>query len=205
MGIILGSGFFGTSSAALSCPNQSNEYLHLNISAPQPCAICLYFTSNAGRVVADRQRDHLENLTSKIAYRRIQPVVPHRCVTKFADYHLDWSALWRNLDFLFVDKPIWKSNFLNCMAFSPPWTDWLAGGLSLGTCAACGQPETQEHLLEHCPLTLILVDWFEELLGRKWPDYRLSNTHLVWSSSLRWVSGQIQVSPGNSATLCLGR
>ena len=57
-------------------------------------------------------RENLENLTSKLAYRRIQPAVTHRCVTKFADYHLDWPALWHDLDLFFVDKRIWKTNFL---------------------------------------------------------------------------------------------
>ena len=28
------------------------------------------------------------------------------------------------------------------------------------------------------PAPLILVDWFEELLGCKWPHYRLSNAHI---------------------------
>ena len=57
-------------------------------------------------------REDLANLTSKIAYRHIQPVVTHRCVTKFTDYHLDWPALWRDLELYFVNKPIWKTNFL---------------------------------------------------------------------------------------------
>ena len=57
-------------------------------------------------------RENLENLTSKLAYRRIQPAVTHHCVTKFADYHLDWPALWHDLDLFFVDKRIWKTNFL---------------------------------------------------------------------------------------------
>ena len=57
-------------------------------------------------------RDNLEHLTNKIAYRRIQPAVTHRCITKFAAYHLDWPALWRDLELFFVDKPIWKTNFL---------------------------------------------------------------------------------------------
>ena len=123
--------------------------------------------------------DNLEHLTSKIAYRRIQPEVTHRCMTKFADYHLDWSALWCDLELYFVDKPIWKTNFLLLHGILPT-VDRLAhwGIEPRNTLCHCGQPESQEHLFEDCSLTLILVNWFEELLGRKWPDYRLSNAHI---------------------------
>ena len=119
-------------------------------------------------------RENLENLTSKLVYCRIQPAVMHRCVTKFADYHLDWPALWHDLDLFFVDKPIWKTNFLILRGILLT-VDRLA---RWGIEPRNPRSQTQEHVLEHCPLTLILVDWFEELLGRKWPDYRLSNAHI---------------------------
>ena len=124
-------------------------------------------------------RDHLENLTSHIAYRRIQQPVTHRCVNKFAEYHLDWPALWNDLELYFIDKPIWKTNFLVLHGILPTVDHLARWGIEpRNPLCHCGQIETQEHLFEHCPVTLILVDWFEELLGRKWPDYRLSNAHI---------------------------
>ena len=103
----------------------------------------------------------------------------HRCVVKFADYQLDWPALWRDLELYFVDKPIWKTNFLILHDILPTADRLACWGIEpRHTSCHCGQPESQEHLYEHCPLTLILVDWFEELLGRKWPNYRLSNAHI---------------------------
>ena len=134
-------------------------------------------------------RENLENLTSKLAYRRIQPAVTHRCVTKFADYHLDWPALWHDLDLFFVEKPIWKTNFLILHGILPTVDRLARWGIEpRNPRRHCGQPETQEHLLEHCPLTLILVDWFEELLGCKWPVKFLLATlrHYVWVARNSW-------------------
>ena len=123
-------------------------------------------------------RDNIENLTSKIADGRIQPVLAH-CITKFAHYQLDWQALWHDLELYFVNKPIWKTNFLilhGILSTVDRLSRWRIEPRN--PLCHCRQPESQEHLYEHCPLILILVDWFEELLGRKWPDYRLSNAHI---------------------------
>ena len=123
--------------------------------------------------------DNRENLTSKLAYRRIQPAVTHRCISKFAVYHLDWLALWRDLELFFIDKPIWKTNFLILHGILPTIDRLARWGIEPHNPSChCGEPESQEHLYEHCPFTLILVDWFEELLGRKWPEYRLSHAHI---------------------------
>ena len=133
------------------------------------------------------QRDNLEQLTSRIAYRPIQPVVTHRCQTKFATYHLDWPALWCDLDLYFVNKPIWKTNFLIIHGILPTVDRLARWGIEpRNRLCHCGEPETQEHLYEHCPLTLILIDWFEELLGRKWPTigFRTHTSGLVIQSPL---------------------
>ena len=92
---------------------------------------------------------------------------------------MDWQALWHDLEVYFVNKPIWKTNFLLLHGLLPTVDRLARWGIEpRNRLCHCGEPETQEHLYEHCPLTLILVDWFEELLGRKWPDYRPSNAHI---------------------------
>ena len=124
-------------------------------------------------------RANIKTLTSEVAYGRIKPVATHRCTTKFAECHLDLQALWRDLEIYFVNKPIWKTNFLLLHGIFPT-ADRLAhwGIEPRNKHCHCGQPESQEHLYEHCPLTLILVDWFQELLGRKWPGQTItSRTH----------------------------
>ena len=151
-------------------------------------------------------RDHLENLTSKITYRCIQPAVTHRCVTKFADYHLDWPALWPDLDFFFVDKPIWKSNVLilhgilphrgqigslGDRASEPALSLWAARD-------SRAPPGTLPTNPDPCWLVQGVVGMQMAWLSP------LERTHPVWSSSLHWVSGRIQVYPGNFAPLRLG-
>ena len=149
-----------------------------HIGSSTMCRLPVFYQQVLAAWLLTGNRDHLENLTSKITYRCIQPAVTHRYVTKFADYHLDWPALWPDLDFFFVDKPIWKSNFLILHGILPTVDRLARWGIEpRNPRCHCGQPETQEHLLEHCPLTLILVGWFKELLGCKWPGYSLSNAH----------------------------
>ena len=75
-----------------------------------------------------------------------------------------------------MDKPIWKTTYLILHGILPTIDRLARWGIEpRNPLCHCGQPETQEHLLEHCPLTLILVDWFEQLLGHKWPI--ASRTH----------------------------
>ena len=92
-------------------------------------------------------RDNLANLTWKIAYHRIQPAVTHRGVIKFAEYQLDWPALWRDLDLYFVNKPVWKTNFLILHGILKNiYTNTRVPRTPIRT------QESQEHLYEHCPL-----------------------------------------------------
>ena len=116
------------------------------------------------------------NLTSQTAYRRIQPAITHRCVAKFQKHHLDWPALWHDIDLLFLNKAVWKTNFLVLHGILPTMNRLARWGITpRNTLCHCGQRKTQEH----CTLTLVLVHWFEELLGIKWPNHRLSNAH-IW-------------------------
>ena len=95
-------------------------------------------------------RDNLANLTWKIAYHRIQPAVTHRGVIKFAEYQLDWPALWRDLDLYFVNKPVWKTNFLILHGILKNiYTNTRVPRTPIRT------QESQEHLYEHCPLTVM--------------------------------------------------
>ena len=143
------------------------------------CRLPLFYHQVLAAWLLMENRDNIENLTSKIAYGQIQPVASHRCVAKLAEYQLDWPALWQDLNIYFVNKPIWKTNFLLLHGILPTANRLARWGIEpWHKHCHCGQLESHEHLFEHCPLTLILVDWFEELLGRKWPDYRLSNAHI---------------------------
>ena len=103
-------------------------------------------------------RDNIDNLTRKLAYRRIQPAVTHRCIIKFAAYNLDWPALWSDLELYIVDKPVWKTNFLLLHSILPTVDRLARWGIEpRNRFCHCGQPETQEHLFEHCPPTSGLV------------------------------------------------
>ena len=125
-------------------------------------------------------KDDIVNLTSKIVYRNIQPDIKHRCMSKFRGYKLDWPALWRDLEICFIDKPMWKANFLSLHEVLPMANRLVKWGLTPRTVTChCGQLENQEHLFKHCTLTLVLINWFEELLRRKWPNHCLSNAH-IW-------------------------
>ena len=130
------------------------------------CRLPVFYQQVLAAWLQMANRSNIETLTSKIADGRIKPVATHRCTTKFVDYHLDWPALWRNLDIYVVNKPIWKTNFLLLHGILPTADRLARWGIEpRNKHCHCGQPESQEHLYEHCPLTLILVDWFEELLG----------------------------------------
>ena len=70
---------------------------------------------------------------------------------KFATYQLDWPALWKDLDLYFINKPIWKTNFLLIHGILPSADRLARWGIPPRTLLChCGLLETQEHLYEHC-------------------------------------------------------
>ena len=121
----------------------------------------------------------LKELTAHRAYLCIRGSPENWCVQCFQDYSIDWPSLWRDLELYFIDKPIWKTNFLLAHGILPS-TDRLQrwGIVIQQPLCHCGAPETQAHLFKHSSLFLYAVRWFEGLLAQSRPQHRLSNTHV---------------------------
>ena len=121
----------------------------------------------------------LKDLSAHGTYLQLRGSSTHRCVDKFKDYNIDWPSIWRDLDDYFIDKPIWKSNFLVAHGILPTTDRLQRWGIAIHQpLCHCGDTETQEHLLEQCPLLLHAVRWFEGLLAQSRPQHRLSNAHV---------------------------
>ena len=121
----------------------------------------------------------LKDLSAHRAYLQLRGFSTHRCVHKFRDYNIDWLSIWHNLVNYFINKPIWKTNFLLAHGILPT-TDRLQQWRIAIHQPLCnyGDTETQAHLLDQCPLLLFAVCWFEGLLAQSRPHQRLSNAHV---------------------------
>ena len=109
----------------------------------------------------------LSNLSSRVAYSMLVPCEQHRCVTKFAAFNVDWKAVWRSLEFLTFDHPIWKTNWLAVHGILPTYDRLSSWGVAVPNFHChCGSLESQHHMFVDCPLARALIDWFEGLLRR---------------------------------------
>ena len=121
----------------------------------------------------------LKDLSAHRAYLQLRGFSTHRCVNKFRDYNIDWPSIWHDLDNYFINKPIWKTNFLLAPGILPTTDRLQRWGIAIHQpLCHCGDTETQAHLLEQCPLLLYAVRWFEGLLAQSRPHHRLSNAHV---------------------------
>ena len=122
----------------------------------------------------------LEDLSAHRAYLQFRGYSILRCVNTFKGYNIAWRSIWNDLDIYFIDKPIWKTNFLLAHGILPT-TDLRLQRLGIAihrpTCH-CRDLETQTHLFEQCPLLLYAVRWFEGLLAQSRPQHRLLNAHV---------------------------
>ena len=121
----------------------------------------------------------LEDLSAHRAYLQFRGYSILRCVNTFKGYNIDWRSIWNDLDIYFIDKPIWKTNFLLAHGILPTTDRLQRWGIAIHqpTCH-CGNLETQTHLFEQCPLLLHAVRWFEGLLAQSRPQHRLLNAHV---------------------------
>ena len=109
----------------------------------------------------------LAQLTSKIAYRLLRPVRHPRCLTTFASFHVDWPTLWDSLDLIFVDRAVWKTNWLSAHGILPTCDRLSQWGVTVHHLFShCGARESQHHLFVDCPLARFLFDWFEQFVFR---------------------------------------
>ena len=131
-------------------------------------------------VYCDRHHQFaLKDLTAQRAYLQLRGFPTHRCVYKFQNYNIDWPSIWHDLENHFIDKPIWKTNFLLAHGILPTIDRLQRWGIVIHQpLCHCGDTETQTHLFEQCPLSLYAVRWFEGLLAQSRPQHRLSNAHV---------------------------
>ena len=121
----------------------------------------------------------LNELTAHRAYLRLRGLTDHRCTERFRDYHIDWPAIWHDLELFFQDKAIWKTNFLLAHGILPTVDRLQRWGIATHQpLCHCGAQESQAHLFEQCSLLLHAVRWFEGLLAQSRPHHRLSNAHV---------------------------
>ena len=88
-------------------------------------------------------------------------------MTKFAAFNVDSKAVWRSLEFLTFDRPIWKTNWLAVHGILPTYDRLSSWGVAVPNFHChCGSLESQHHMFVDCPLARALIDWFEGLLRR---------------------------------------
>ena len=54
----------------------------------------------------------LKEMSSHRAHLHLRGLPEPCCVQRFYNYGIDWPSLWLDLELYFIDKPIWKTNFL---------------------------------------------------------------------------------------------
>ena len=87
------------------------------------------FAANEWVVHCENGNFAVKELLAHQAYLRLCGFPEHRCAQCFQDYGIDWPSLWHDLEQFFIDKPIWKTNFLLAHGILPSTIAFSGGAL----------------------------------------------------------------------------
>ena len=87
------------------------------------------FAANEWVVHCENGNFALKELLAHRAYLRLRGFPEHRCAWRFQNYGIDWPSLWHDLEQFFIDKPIWKTNFLLAHGILPSMIAFSSGAL----------------------------------------------------------------------------
>ena len=108
----------------------------------------------------------LNKLTSRAAYLRLSQLqnMPHRCINKHPS--VEWPTVWTNLSCLLFVRPALDTSWLIAHGILPTADRLIRFKMAVHPACHCGQPESLEHLLYHCPLAQELISWLYDLMMR---------------------------------------